>query len=362
MNREQAEKLSKDALNELAAQLEGGRSKRLIDYLATMARFPQYSLRNVMLIASQRPDASRVAGFHAWRKLGRFVKKGEKGIAIVAPIARRKDAADDEGPVRGFRVVTVFDILSTDGQALPEMARISGDPGGATATLRRVIASRGIELCYVEELPGALGRSLGGKIEILTTLDPAQEFEVLAHELGHELLHRRDTAEVIPSRDVRELEAEAVAYTVATGVGLDAKASSVDYIGLFQGSKDLLLASLDRIQRAASEILRELNPRDPKTQRQRAPPRNGRPAWARRHPTLRARDVPRLQSSLPNEVSTPARPAHRLPSGPAGPSHGFSPPDSREVHSLPREPFALPSARQGLAPCGRPSRPSDAPP
>ena len=107
MNREQAEKLTKDALDQLVVELEGGRSKRLTDYLATMARSPQYSFRNVMLIGSQRPDATRVAGFHAWKKLGRFVKKGEKAIGIVAPIVARKDAGDDKSAIRGYRVVSV---------------------------------------------------------------------------------------------------------------------------------------------------------------------------------------------------------------------------------------------------------------
>src|ERR1043166_586176 len=258
MNKEQAEKLSKDALDQLTTELEAGRSKRLTDYLATMARFPQYSLGNVILIAPQRPDAAIVAGFHAWKKLGRFVRKGEKGIGIVAPIVARKDVENDESAVRGFRIVHVFAYESTDGQPLPQLAKISGDPGEATAKLRQLIEAKGIELHYVEELPGALGRSKGGKIEILSTLSPAQEFEVLAHELGHELLHRRDSGETMPPRDVRELEAEAVAYASCVGIGLDAKASSVDYIGLFQGSKDMLVQSLDRIQKVASEILREV--------------------------------------------------------------------------------------------------------
>jgi hypothetical protein len=258
MNKEQAEKLSKDALDQLATELEAGRSKRLTDYLATMARFPNYSFGNVILIASQRPDATFVAGFHAWKKLGRFVKKGEKGIGIVAPIIGRNDAGNDESPVKGFRIVHVFAFESTDGQPLPELAKISGDPGEATAKLRRLIEAKGIELSYVEELPGALGRSRGGKIEILSTLDPAQEYEVLAHELGHELLHGRDAGEAMPPRDVRELEAEAVAYASCVGIGLDAGASSVDYIGLFRGSKEMLVQSLDRIQKAASEILREV--------------------------------------------------------------------------------------------------------
>ena len=107
-------------------------------------------------------------------------------------------------------------------------------------------------------MPGALGRSRGGKIEILSTLTPAQEFEVLAHELGHELLQKRDAGESMPPRDVRELEAEAVAYASCAGIGLEAKASSVDYIGLFQGSKEILVQSLDRIQKVASEILRDV--------------------------------------------------------------------------------------------------------
>ena len=258
MNKEQAETLSKDALDQLATELEAGRSKRLTDYLATMARFPQYSLGNVILIASQRPDATLVAGFHAWRKLGRFVKKGEKGIGIVAPIVVRKDVENDESGVRGFRIVHVFAFESTDGQPLPELAKIGGDPGEATARLRRFIEAKGIELSYVEDLPGALGRSHGGKIEILSTLTPAQEFEVLAHELGHEMLHKRDSTESMPARDVRELEAEAVAYASCVGIGLDARASSVDYIGLFQGSKEMLIQSLERIQKVASEILREV--------------------------------------------------------------------------------------------------------
>ena len=259
MNREQAERLTKDALDQLAVELEGGRSKRLTDYLETMARFPDYSFRNVLLIASQRPDATRVAGFHAWRKLRRFVKKGERGIAIIAPIVGRKDVAEDESGIRGFRVVHVFDVASTDGEPLPALAKIAGDPGEATVRLQRLVTSKGIELRYVEDLAGALGRSHGGKIEIVCGLSPAQEFEVLAHELGHEILHRRDTEEVVPPRDVRELEAEAVAYSVATGIGLEAKASSLDYIGLFQGSKELLLASLDRIQHTAAEILRDIH-------------------------------------------------------------------------------------------------------
>jgi hypothetical protein len=241
------------------AELAAGSSKRLTDYLAVMQRFPKYSFGNVLLIATQRPDATHVAGFHAWKQLGRYVMKGEKGIAIVAPVISRKD--DDEDPVKGFRVVHVFAYESTDGQPLPELAKISGDPGEATAKLRSFIASKGIELSYVDDLQGALGRSRGGKIEIRSGLSPAQEFEVLAHELAHELLHRKD-GEVTAPLNVRELEAEAVAHACSLGVGLSSTASSADYIALYQATQkdapQLLIASLDRIQNVSCEILREV--------------------------------------------------------------------------------------------------------
>jgi len=256
MNKDQAEKLSKDALDELAATLESGRSERLTGYLAAMARFHNYSFGNVLLIVRQCPNAGRVAGFGAWKRLNRWVKKGEKGIGIIAPLVRRGEAgAEDENSIRGFRVVHVFDLAQTEGEPLPELAAIAGDPGESTQRLRQLIASKGIELRYVEDLGGALGCSKGGAIEIVSNLSSAQEFEVLVHELAHESLHRRDTSDRIPPRDVRELEAEAVAYAVCQGIGLSARDSSTDYIGLYQGSKELLLASLERIQRTAAEIL-----------------------------------------------------------------------------------------------------------
>lgn len=260
MNKDQADAIAKDALDKLTEALEGGRSEELVRYLRTMARFHQYSFGNVLLIATQKPDATQVAGFHAWRKLGRFVRKGEKGIGIIAPLVGKKDNAEGEACVRGFRVVHVFDVSQTDGDALPGIRDVSGDPGAFTPTLRSIITGKGISLTYVEDLGGALGCSKGGAIEVKLGLTPAEEFLVLAHELGHELLHRRDDPSGRPSRDVRELEAEAVAFAVSSGIGLDASGHSADYIGLYQGSKDLLLASLDRVQKVAAEILSGLVP------------------------------------------------------------------------------------------------------
>src|SRR5438876_10458449 len=103
--------------------LDEGRSERLTSLLTTMARFHRYGLHNVCLIVAQRPTAARVAGFHTWRTVGRFVRKGEKGIAIMAPIIarRREDASEDESrTIAGFRAVYVFDVEQTDGAPLPQ--------------------------------------------------------------------------------------------------------------------------------------------------------------------------------------------------------------------------------------------------
>jgi hypothetical protein len=115
--------LIKQAVDYLMKQLEAGHSETLAAYLGTMARFHNYSFGNILQIARQRPTATRVAGFSAWKELGRFVKRGEKGIQILAPVTgyrRRKDEAEGETDSKpqpvlmGFRAVYVFDRLSRD--------------------------------------------------------------------------------------------------------------------------------------------------------------------------------------------------------------------------------------------------------
>jgi hypothetical protein len=255
MNADQLKKLTTDALDRLGALLDAGQSDELTALLKTMARFHRYSLHNQCLIAAQRPDATRVAGFQTWKTLGRFVRKGEKGIVILAPIVgRRSDAdADDSKQVVGFRAAYVFDIAQTDGEPLLEIATASGDPGASTTALRAAIATRGIGIEEVDNLDGALGTSAGGRIEIVRNLAPAQEFAVLAHEFAHELLHHADDRP--GPRDTRELEAEAVAFIVGEAVGLDVARASTDYIHMYRGDRDALMASLDRIRSAAGTIL-----------------------------------------------------------------------------------------------------------
>jgi hypothetical protein len=187
------------------------------------------------LIAAQRPTATRVAGFQTWKSLRRFVRHGEKGIAILAPIVRHPVAAsaDDEPAVVGFRAAYVFDVSQTDGDPLPEIAVPAGDPGVALARLRTSIVSAGIRLTDVTDLGGALGLSTGGAIDVLVELAPATEFVVLVHEYAHELLHRGADRPAL--RGTRELEAEAVAHIVGEATGLDVLSAARDYIHLLRG-------------------------------------------------------------------------------------------------------------------------------
>jgi hypothetical protein len=262
MNSDALKQLTTDALDHLGTLLDGGQSDQLTALLKTMARFHRYSFHNVCLIASQRPDATRVAGFHAWRSLSRFVRKGEKGIVILAPIVVRRAIADgmdgDEKHVAGFRAAYVFDIAQTDGEPLPEGAQASGDPGEHLNALKAAVIHAGITLEYADDLGDALGMSCGGKIQVRTGLPPAEELVVLAHEWAHELLHR--SADRPASRDTRELEAEAVAFVVGEAIGLHVGDAARDYIHLYRGDRDGLLASLDRIRSAASTILSALDP------------------------------------------------------------------------------------------------------
>ena len=134
MKSEEIKKFTTQATDQLIAALNEGRSETLTQYLAAMARFHRYSLGNIMLIASQKRDATQVAGFRTWNKLGRFVKKGEKGIFVLAPIMRRKTESPDNLELKestipaSFRPVYVFDISQTDGQELPSICNVSGDP------------------------------------------------------------------------------------------------------------------------------------------------------------------------------------------------------------------------------------------
>jgi antirestriction protein ArdC len=264
MKTEEAKEIIEKQLESLGQALDSGHSEQLQDFLGVMARFHRYSLGNVLLIMAQKPEASHVAGFQSWKSLGRFVKPGEKGIAILAPMmfkGERHDSSDSSPPSKDeddrylrFRVVHVFDIAQTDGEPLPEFAQVSGDPGDYSERLKGLVRQMNIELDYSDQLGGAFGVSKGGAIVLKTGLDPAQEFTTLVHELAHEILHHGNNREGT-TKQSRELQAEAVAYVVAEAVGLSTGTASSDYIQLYRGDKKLLLDSLDAVRKAAGTIL-----------------------------------------------------------------------------------------------------------
>jgi hypothetical protein len=229
-----------------------------------MARFHNYSFGNILAIARQKPTATHVAGIRAWNQLGRFVKKGEKGIQILAPMVgyrRREDAAEQEPEARpqsvliGFRAVYVFDIGQTEGADLPEADRsITGEVGGNRDRLISFLAQQNIRLEFSERIAPALGVSYGGKIALLPGQSQAEEFTTLVHETAHELLHRAERR-TITTQTVRETEAEAVAFIVGQAVGLEMGTASSDYIQLYHGNAALLAESLEVIQRTSAVIL-----------------------------------------------------------------------------------------------------------
>jgi hypothetical protein len=252
----------------LIEQLEQGHNEGLTAYLTAMGRFHNYSFGNIMEIARQKPDATRVAGLYAWNQLKRRVKKGEHGIRILAPVIgiRRKKDEEAEKDIRtqnqpalvGFRSAYVFDVSQTDGEQLPELSsQVSGDVGERRERLIDFIAGQGIALEFKESIAPALGMSYGNRIVLLPGQSAAEEFTTLVHELAHSMLHFAERR-IVTTKTVRETEAEAIAFVVGTTIGLNSGKNSADYIGLYHGNAALLAESLEIIQRTSAVILSAL--------------------------------------------------------------------------------------------------------
>ena len=277
MKLEEINNKTNEAFSFLVAALESGESEVLTQYLNAMARFHSYSFGNIMLIARQKPEATRVAGIRTWNSLGRFVKRGEKGILILAPMVGRRrqganevateiesdNAADERKPEQqlyGFRAVYVFDVSQTEGKELPSLTDVEGDVSGYRERLIDYVDNQKITLKYSEKIAPAKGLSSGGRITLLSGMEPAEEFSTLVHEMAHEMLHRSERR-TLTTKQVRETEAEAVAFVVCQSVGLETGTASADYIRLWNGDSKLLQESLEVVQRTAAVILGAITPR-----------------------------------------------------------------------------------------------------
>jgi antirestriction protein ArdC len=237
-------------------------------YLDFQSRFHHYSFGNVLLIAAQCHEATQVAGFRAWQKMDRFVRKGEKAIFIIAPMVYKKaDAADgdDDRVLWGFKWVPVFDVGQTDGEELPSICnRLAGDdPAGIFAQLVAVARSIGYHVVDAE-LPGSTNGDCTydlHRIRVEVSNSPAQRLKTLAHEIAHAMLH-----EGVKDRHLTELEAESTAYVVCASLGINSEGYSFGYVATWAGgsdeARDAIRASGARIQRAADQILTAISGED----------------------------------------------------------------------------------------------------
>ncbi len=229
-------------------------------YLAVQARFHKYSWGNCLLIAGQRPDATRVAGYRTWQSLKRQVRKGERGIMIFAPCPYKREVETNDGNTEErkgifFRAVHVFDIDQTDGPDLPsvEVPTVQAVADDLLAKLGSVADSRGIAVSFGALSGGTFGVSKQGKVDIDNTHPTGQQAKTLAHELAHEALHWEDRGPL--TRSIAELEAESVAYVVCLHFGLDVEVRASRYIALWDGDSKALRASLERIAKTARSII-----------------------------------------------------------------------------------------------------------
>ena len=254
-----------DSLDTLARAVDDVRASAAFKaYLDVQARFHRYSWHNSMLIAMQRPDATRVAGYKTWQSLKRQVCKGERGIMIFAPCPWKREVERDSGESETeagiyFRAVHVFDVAQTDGPDLPDVDVPTVDTAAddLLSDLHRVAEQRGISVNFAKLSGGLFGVSQGGKIDVDDTHATGQQAKTLAHELAHEALHKTDRTGL--TRSVAELEAESVAYVVCRHVGLDVEIRASRYIALWDGNAKALRASLERIANTARDIIDDLD-------------------------------------------------------------------------------------------------------
>ncbi len=250
-----------------------GDPEALARFLAFRAHFHDYSLGNAVLVWCQRPSARHCMGYRAWQAHGRQVRKGERGLTILAPVTRKRDEAD--GPdgdraVVGYRAATVFDYEQTDAvddSALvytPPAPRLDADdPAGLAAALVAVAEGIGYTVEHAET-GYADGRCSfrDRTITVSPALSPADRAAVLCHEVAHALAHDpADRGRTDPGVTTaqRELQAEGAAFMALSALGLDTARASLPYLKGWAGSDDdALRRELGAIDQIARDLLARL--------------------------------------------------------------------------------------------------------
>jgi hypothetical protein len=245
LNRQIAEHIK--ALAEATDQAKTG--EQMQEYMDLCARFHQYSAMNVWSIKLTCPHATHVAGYHKWLELKRYVRKGEHGIPILAPLLGKDKDKEDEYRLYGFKVVYVFDVSQTDGEPLPE------EPDWKSLEQNGELHERLMQFCKDHQIQVSIrdfedetqGASAGG----LIYLAPNAGTKTFAHEIAHELLVHRTS---LLSREQRELEAESVAYVVARHFGLN-ELNCPNYLVFWQADSDKIMMHMERIRKCAAQII-----------------------------------------------------------------------------------------------------------
>ena len=287
MSTEEYREMKEAELKAITDKLEQGvsdvfSSDKYKQFLDTMAKFPRYSVNNNILIMMQKPDAQMCQSFTGWKEMGRFVKKGEKGIKILAPapytIQREQTKLDDRGnpmkdkdgepimesveiKVNAFKVVSTFDVSQTDGKELPTLGvdELTGGVDGYGTFLEALKEVCPVPMTFENIEGGAKGfySQTEKRIAIQEGMSEAQTVKTAIHEMAHQKLHAIENNGPKQTRGSKEVEAESVAYTVCQHYGIDTSDYSFSYVAGWAEGKEMpeLKASLDTIRRAASEMI-----------------------------------------------------------------------------------------------------------
>lgn len=262
-------------IQEITKQLEAGvkevfTSEAYARYLKFMAQFHSYSVNNSLLIWMQKPDATLVAGYQTWlKKHKRQVKKGEKGIRILAPMTRKLtktkknqwgDLEEVEVSYTTFKPTTVFDISQTDGDEVPTICNeLSGDVAGYADLFKRLTEISPVPVEFEDIQTGANGYYSHSEnlIRLKAGMSEVQTIKTLIHEISHALLHCDVTGiEKDADRMTKEVQAESIAYAVCAMIGLDTADYSFEYIAGWSSGHDVkeLTASMEVVRKTANSI------------------------------------------------------------------------------------------------------------
>lgn len=262
----------KNNIKEITDQLEQGvkevfESDKYKEYLDFMSKFYNYSVNNIILIMAQKPDASLIAGYKAWQtKFNRQVRKGEKGISILAPCPHKKvveeNGEEKEIKWTSFKVAKVFDVSQTDGEVVPTGCTdvLTGDVQNYEQLISNLksVAPTPISFEKIDGSANGFYNTLEKKIVVDDGLSEQQTVKTMIHEIAHSILHDQDSGqEKDADRQTMEVQAESVAYTVCKMIGIDASDYSFGYVAGWGNGKEVkeLTASMEVIRKTAKDIV-----------------------------------------------------------------------------------------------------------